>query len=266
MMEFILFTVMICGALASLDKCDDDTFSFKGHRALIVTTSYGEPIGPRKEASGVASWEMTAPYWIFNRSQMDVDLVSIKGGQIPISWIPGTDPTDKAFKNDPVAMKKSQNSLAIADVDLSKYDVVFMAGGWGAAFDLGYSTVLGSKIAARDAAGGLIGSTCHGALGFVNGTKPDGSPLVAGRTMTAVTDKQIQELHIEKYTPMHPETELKKLGANYECVHGAITDLTATDVVVDKNWATGQNQNSSCQASQALLRLLKARLLEAIAA
>lgn len=262
-MNIAFFAVMLYGALASLDKCDNETFSFKGHRALIITTSYGEPIGPLKEPSGVASWEMTAPYWIFNGSEMDVDLASIKGGQIPIEWIPGVDQTDKAFKNDPVAMKKAQNSLAIADVDLSKYDVVFMAGGWGAAFDLGYSTVLGSKISARDAAGGLIGSTCHGALGFVNGTKPDGSALVAGRTMTAVTDKQIEELNIEKYTPMHPETELKKLGANYECVHGKITDLTATDVVVDKNWVTGQNQNSSCQASQGLLRLLKARLLKA---
>lgn len=256
-MKLFLFYATMYAVLGSLDKCYNDTFSFPGHRGLVITTSYGTPIGPLKVESGVASWEMTAPYVIFNQSQMDVDIASIKGGQIPVFWIPGPDVHDKAFKNDPVAMKKIQNSLRIADVDMTQYDVVYMSGGWGAAFDLGFSVILGSKIAARDAAGGLIGSTCHGALGFVNATKPDGTPLVFGRNMTAVTDKQIEELGIKNYTPMHPEEELRNLGANYECVHGVITDLTSTDVVVDKNWATGQNQNSSCMSAQALLRLLK---------
>ena len=45
-------------------------------------------------------------------------------------------------------------------------------------------------------------------------TKADGSPLVEGMTITAVTDKQVEELRID-ITPQHPETELRKLGANF---------------------------------------------------
>ena len=36
-----------------------------------------------------------------------------------------------------------KNSKAIADIDPGDYDVIFMAGGWGAAYDLMQSEELG---------------------------------------------------------------------------------------------------------------------------
>jgi len=44
-----------------------------------------------------------------------------------------------------------------------------MAGGWGAAYDLGYSKILGEKISeAYYAQTPVIGSVCHGALGLIH--------------------------------------------------------------------------------------------------
>ena len=43
---------------------------------------------------------------------------------------------------------------------------------------------------------------------------------------------------------MHPETELRRLGADYQ-KNEAFKDFFATLVVVDNNLVTGQNQNSS---------------------
>ena len=100
---------------------------------------------------------------------------------------------------------------------------------------------------------------CHGALGFVNATKPDGTtPLVRGLNMTAVTDRQIEQLGIADKTPMHPQDELERRGANYECSHGVVTDLTASRTVVDGALVTGQNQNSGCEVAQTLLEKLAA--------
>ena len=61
---------------------------------------------------------------------------------------------------------------------------------------------------AANADGDVIGSVCHGALGLVNAKDTDGTPLIEGRTVTGVTDTQIDQLGISM-TPKHPETELR---------------------------------------------------------
>jgi putative intracellular protease/amidase len=161
---------------------------------------------------------------------------------------------DKRYLDDEDAQNKTQNSLRIDDVDFLEYDIIWMAGGWGAAYDLGYSEVLGEKISEAHTEGILLGSVCHGALGFRMATEVDGRPLVEGKTMTGVTDKQIQELGIE-ITPLHPETELRKQNANFVS-DTAFRDFFATYVAIDGNIVTGQNQNSSGETAQELLRLL----------
>ena len=80
---------------------------------------------------------------------------------------------------------------------------------------------------------------CHGALGFIHATKPDGTNVCAGTSMTGVTDRQIKQLGIADVTPMHPETELKKAGAHYECKHGLLTDIFSNDIVIDGRIVTG---------------------------
>ena len=202
--------------------------------------------------------ELTIAYYEFLDAGMTVDIASVEGGLIPfepvsLRW-PLATHADKRYLNDEDAQNNTQNSLKIDDVNFLDYDIIWMAGGWGAAYDLGYSEVLGEKISAAHAEGILLASVCHGALGFLKATDVDGSPLVEGKTMTAVTDKQVEELGIE-ITPQHPETELRRLGANF--VSGtAFRDFFATYVAVDGNIVTGQNQNSSGETAQTLLRML----------
>ena len=47
---------------------------------------------------------------------------------------------------------------AVDDLDFTQYDLVYMAGGWGAAYDLGTSEVLGRKISEAYAGGAVLGS------------------------------------------------------------------------------------------------------------
>ena len=131
---------------------------------------------------------------------------------------------------------------------------MFIAGGWGAAYDLAQSPELAEKVAEayygdRSA---VIGGVCHGVLGLVRARDRDGNLLVRGRRMTGVSDKQIRELDIE-LTPLHPETELRKAGALYES-RTRFRDVLATHVVVDdeKRFVTGQNQNSGLETAPLL--------------
>ena len=189
-------------------------------------------------------------------------LASVKGGKIPVD--PQTlsrvlkTPEDDRFLADPAFLAKVENSLRIDDVDVTQYDIIFMSGGWGAAYDLGYSPVLAEKVSEAYYANKepVIGGVCHGVLGLINAKDRDGSLLIAGRRMTGVTDKQIKELGIE-ITPQHPEAELRKAGVIFESNTGFM-DFLATHVVVDdeERFVTGQNQNSGRETAHRMLELV----------
>jgi putative intracellular protease/amidase len=244
------------------------TVDLPGKRALIITTSHGvlAPVGEKEgDPTGVAASEMTHPYYTFLDGGMDVDLASIKGGQIPIDPMTMNSVVktaeDERFFNDSIAMSKAKHSIPIADVDINAYDIVFISGGWGASYDLAQSPVLGEMVSDayygdKDA---IIGGVCHGVLGLVNARATDGSLLVAGRRMTGVTDKQIKELGIE-VTPKHPETELRKAGAIFES-QSAFRDVFATHVAVDdeRRFVTGQNQNSGLEAAHVMMQVYAER-------
>lgn len=232
-------------------------YDLKGKKALIITTSH-DTLGDTGKKTGVFASEMTVPYYEFLDAGMSVDMASIQGGAIPVEnmslkW-PLSTAADKRFQKDNAYQDKVSNSMKVADVDFSQYDIVYMAGGWGAAYDLGQSAELGKKISETYARGKILGSVCHGALGFIKALDEDGKSLVEGKKMTAVTDKQVRELGIS-ITPLHPETELRKIGADFQS-NTAFKDFFATCVVIDGNIVTGQNQNSGGDAAQAMLKLL----------
>ena len=231
-----------------------------GQKALIITTSHGL-LGDTGEKTGVYASEMTVPYYAFLDAGMAVDIASIRGGKIPIEPIslkwPLATPADKRFRKDAGFKGKTVNSLKIDHVDFTGYDIVYMAGGWGAAYDLGMSDVLGKKISEAYAAGVILGSVCHGALGFLKAKDLTGNPLVAGRRMTAVTDKQVKELDITM-TPLHPERELRAAGALFES-KTAYRDTFANHVVVDGSIVTGQNQNAGASVAHKMMELAEKR-------
>ena len=77
---------------------------------------------------------------------------------------------------------------------------------------------------------------------------------MAGRRLTAVTDKQLEELGIS-FTPQHPERDLRAAGADFEG-ETAFRDFLATHVVVDGRLVTGQNQNSGAETAHRMMMLL----------
>jgi putative intracellular protease/amidase len=244
------------------------TTELPGKRALIITTSHavlnapGETAG---DATGVFGSELTHPYYTFTDGGMSVDVASIKGAEIPIDPSsfnrPIITPEDKRYLQDSVFLAKVKNSIPIADIDVSQYDIIFLSGGWGAAYDLGQSELLGEKIsqAYYSNLSPVIGGVCHGVLGLINAKDNSGQLLIAGRKMTGVTDKQIKELGIA-ITPLHPETELRKAGVVFES-NTAFIDFFATHVVVDdeKRFVTGQNQNSGLETSHKMMAVIAER-------
>lgn len=233
-------------------------FNLTGKKALVIGTNH-DTLGNTGNKTGVALSELSVPYYQFLDGGMQVDLASPKGGKIPIDpqtirW-PIPTPYDRRFLRDNTAMNKLNNSLNIENLDFKAYDIVFMAGGWGASYDLGQSEALGKKTTEAYVDGAVVGSVCHGALGLLNVKDENGEPLLKGRNATGVTDKQIRELGIN-ITPLHPETELRKAGAKYNS-NMAFIDFFADITVVDGRVVTGQNQNSGAETAQNMMILVE---------
>jgi len=227
-----------------------------GRRALVIATNHGVlDVG---KPTGVYASELTVPYYAFRDAGMAVDVASPVGGAIPVDPL-SLKPVlrcaaDDRFLADPVLREQATASLAVGDVDVSGYDLVYLAGGWGAAFDFATSAALGDLLTRADELGLPIGGVCHGPLGLHGARTADGRPLVEGRRVSCVTDKQVQELGIGS-TPFHPESALRAQGAVVEVRH-RFRDPFANHWVVDGNLVTGQNQNAGPMVARALLELV----------
>ena len=238
------------------DDVESIDVDVSGRRALVVATNHGVlDIG---KPTGVFASELTVPYYAFVDAGMSVDVASPKGGVIPVEpqslRAPLRTEACDRFLADEELKGKVLESLAVGDLDVADYDIVYLAGGWGAAFDLGFSEELGRKITEANEQDTVIGGVCHGPLGLLQATAADGNPLVMGRRVTGVTDKQVRELRITA-TPQHPETELRKAGALFESVT-RFRDPFANHWVVDGNLVTGQNQNAAPMVAREMLRLV----------
>ena len=168
-------------------KFDGETFNLDGKKALIIATNHGvlnKPGETSGKPTGLFLSELSIPYYDFKKSKIQVEIASIKGGNIPLEPLPYFIETeeDKNFKKDKIAMNKLQNSKSIKDIDFTEFDIIFISGGWGAAYDLGYSQLLGIKISeAYYSSNAIIGGICHGVLGFINAKDKDGNLLISGR-------------------------------------------------------------------------------------
>lgn len=242
------------------DDRQAERLDLSGRSALCIATNHGElDLGV---PTGVFGSELSVPYYAFLDAGMQVDVASCAGGRVPVeplSMKPSlrTRDDDRLLADDEFR-RKLADSLAIAGLDFARYDLVYFAGGWGAAFDLGQSELLGQRVSEAHAAGRVIGGICHGPLGLLRARRPDGGLLVEGRRMTAVTDRQIRQLGVS-ITPLHPESALRAAGARFECAHHRLRDFFANHYVVDGDLVTGQNQNAGPMVARLMMRRVLAK-------
>ena len=67
-------------------------------------------------------------------------------------------------------MKLFNQTVAITDVDLTKYKVIFFVGGHGPMFDLPNSDVMNNAAAKIFENGGIVAGVCHGVVGMFSFT------------------------------------------------------------------------------------------------
>jgi len=242
------------------EDAEATTLDARGSKALCIATNHG--VLDLGVPTGVFGSELTVPYYVFLDAGMSVDVASPLGGVVPVEPLSMKEairtPGDDRLLADDVLVGRLMDSLSIADVDFAQYDIVYFAGGWGAAFDLGQSEELGRKVSDAWAAGRVIGGVCHGPLGLLRARTPDGELLVRGRRLTAVTDRQVRQLGVE-ITPLHPESALRAAGALFEGRTHPVRDFFANHWVEDGDLITGQNQNAGPMVARLMIQRVLAK-------
>lgn len=211
-------------------------------KALFILTSRSH----YDDGSQTGLWleEASVPYEVLNEAGIDVDLVSIEGGFVPID--------DNSTQNDELNkyssfVEKIKDVSSIEDIKVEDYDAVYLPGGHGTVFDFGHNQALASLIADFKDQNKFISSVCHGPSAFVGAKDNRGNFLVNGVTLTSFTDEEERAMGLEEKVPFLTQTELEKQGAKF-----ITKDNFVSHVEEDGLFITGQNPQSSEAVGKAL--------------
>ncbi|MEH1017942.1 type 1 glutamine amidotransferase domain-containing protein [Micromonospora sp. CPCC 206060] len=222
-----------------------------GADSLVLADGTNHPTGFWAE-------ELAASHKVFRDAGIEVDIATPDGVAPTVDAISldsrgGVSDTDAATFRDYLASISDElaKPLAIADVNASTYNAIYIPGGHGPMADLATDTDLGQLLTDADGRGQVIGALCHGPAALLAARRPDGTFTFAGRRLVVFTDEEERQGGLADATPWWVETTLREQGATVEA--GA---PWSSIVVVDDNLVTGQNPQSSVATAERVLRKL----------
>lgn len=215
-------------------------------KILMVTTNFSDINEEIK--TGVTIEEFAVPFLTFTASGYEVIVASPNGGKSPI------DENSLSCSN-PMewddAAKFLRNTVKLLDVDYSRFDAIFIVGGHGTMFDLVNNETLNYVVSEMYKNKKIIAAICHGVVGLIGATDANGESILKNKHITAFTNKEEHIIKMQEFMPFSLEDKIKELGAIF------IADKPWSEhVEISCNFVTGQNQQSSLLAAEAVMSLL----------
>jgi len=239
-----------------------DSVSSTPKKVLIVvanpstSTTLGWPVG---------FWgaELTHPYYELTERGLHVTIASPDGGKVEMDSL--SDPRDPSkwsaedlitmgFVNTPELMELLEDTPRLADLDLSEFDAIMVAGGQSPMFTFRENENVKRAIRQFYEAEKPTAIYCHGTAALADLKLTDGSYLVHGKTVTgfANAEEEFSDTFVgQKVMPWRVEDVLKERGANY--VQGGVFKAFA---VRDGRLITGQQQYSGRRVAQMVIEAL----------
>ena len=193
---------------------------------------------------------------MFQEKGYDLVVASSTGGPVPIDTASMSEgfftEAAKKLMMDASAFDTLSHSVKLDSLSFpGDFDALFVPGGHGAAVDFVNNPTMKAAIESMYAAGKIVASVCHGPMCLIECVKPDGSPLVAGMTVTGFTDSEEAAVGKTDIVPYLIESKFIEQGASYE--KGADW---SSKTCADGNLITGQNPQSSEAAAELVIKAL----------
>ena len=193
-------------------SCNKET---KKTKILFITTNVNEM---KNESNGTYLIELAIPFKQFSEKQLAVDIVSPKGGEIPIYHSGDTTSLVKSVIKSELFQNKTKNSLKPTEINPKEYLAVIIPGGYGQFWDTHKDADILRVISEIYDNGGIIGTIGHGTATLIDVKLNSGEYLVKDKTMTSFptwNEKNImKQSDFGKLLPYDMETELLNRGAN----------------------------------------------------
>lgn len=222
---------------------------------LFIVTSHAV-LGDTGKSTGLWLEELATPYYAFKDAGYDVDIVSIAGGEVPLDprsiEKESTTANVRRFLTDKEAMALIKHSPSVQNVDVTRYDALFLPGGHGTMWDLPGSKALAQIVSEAWNSGQVVSAVCHGPAGLVAAVDRNGDPIVKGRKVAAFTNSEEAAVGLAEEVPFLLETRLRELRAQVQTA----PDFTPF-AVADGKLVTGQNPASSEEVAKLVMQALE---------
>ncbi len=217
-------------------------------RILIVVTSHDHI--DATHPTGLWFEEFAIPYKEFISQGFEITVASIRGGNVPID--PRSEPKPEEAEQTAQARDVLLQTRTISEVRATGFDAIFLPGGHGTMFDLPENTALQHLLGDFAREDKVIAAVCHGPAGLVGARLADGTPLVAGRTITAFTNNEERAAELDRSMPFLLESRLRELGGRF-----VVQPNWSDHVERDGKLITGQNPQSSGSVARAVIAALQ---------
>jgi putative intracellular protease/amidase len=224
-------------------------------KILIVCTNH-DAYPTKSGKTGLWLSELTHFYDVMVKRRILIDIISPKGGLIPIDErsIDLKDEINQKYMEDPVFISKITHSVHPSEIHAEDYRLIYFAGGHGALWDIPDNAELQEITRIIYENNGTVTAVSHGTGSLLNVKLSDGSLLIRDKYLTGFSNMEETLLSFVSEVPFNLEDRLKEQGAHYTKAMIPFIEF----IELDERLITGQNPGSARKvASKALEELFE---------
>lgn len=226
-----------------------------GRQILVVMTNHSS-YPSRPDSTGLWLTELTHFTDLVEAAGHTTVFASPLGGKVPLDerslgWL-YMDRAARQHLQSPTFRARLDSTLPLAEIDPSRFDVIYFTGGHGVMWDFPGNPEIRRVAEGIHARGGIVSAVCHGVAGLLDLEDGQGRRLVAGRQVTGFSNREELLSGMKSQVPFFLEDRLVEQGALYRKPWMPFTAYAVTD----GRMVTGQNPQSAKVVAEAVLELL----------
>lgn len=186
---------------------------------------------------------------------VEIVFASPNGGKAPLD--PGSiepfkdDAQSQAFMNEKRSLWENTEKLSTFKGRASEFAALVYIGGHGPVWSVDDEEMQALSAEFWEA-GKVVSGVCHGPIVLAKVKLSDGSYLVKGHEMTALSNAEEDSIKLLKHMPYNVETLLQEYGAKYS----KADSIWGEKVVQSGRLITGQNPASASAFGRAILKAI----------
>lgn len=223
----------------------------KTNKILFVLTSH-DVKGTTGKPTGFHLSEASHPWKVLVEAGYEIDFVSPKGGQAPVTAFDLNDAENRLLWENVIYRAKIEDTLRPDQVNAAEYDAIYFVGGHGTMWDFPDNAELAQITREIYEKGGVVAAVCHGPAALVNVKLSDGSYLVDDKRVNSFTNEEEEAAGLTNVVPFLLESKLIERGAWFEK-----SPKSEAHLAVDQRLVTGQNPASATLVGEAMVEELE---------